>query len=314
MELPTYDEMKNGLLALIREGKISQEDAARICPELAKSEDERVRKEIISALKFANDDGVYDKHIAWLEKQKEHQETCTKFLAKILKHSAEGFRNVLKKKGIDYIPHESFWTSTAGTFSKQECNEFYKWMDDMTMELVTEETPEYKKGFKDGLGASKKEQKPVEWSEEDKKKLSDWLFNVVSLSLMDGKREINEEKIDKYIERCLPTGIEVIEEIFRSISPQPKVEWSEEDEATLNAAIYWINRRLSLEKANDISTDSCPLSMRETIEKLKSLRPTWKPSDEQMEALRETIDFAPDTFKPKCTLESLYEQLKRLKG
>ena len=38
----------------------------------------------------------------------------------------------------------------------------------------------------------------------------------------------------------------------------------------------------------------------------------WKPSEEQMEALRETIDFAPETFKPKCTLESLYNGLKKL--
>lgn len=43
-------------------------------PELAESEDERIRKEIISALKFANDGGVYDKHIAYLEKQEEQKE------------------------------------------------------------------------------------------------------------------------------------------------------------------------------------------------------------------------------------------------
>lgn len=43
-------------------------------PQLKESEDERIRKEIISALKFANtSDGVYDKHIAWLEKQKEQR-------------------------------------------------------------------------------------------------------------------------------------------------------------------------------------------------------------------------------------------------
>ena len=40
-----------------------------IFPELKESEDERIRKEIISALKYANHKGVYDKHIAWLEKQ-----------------------------------------------------------------------------------------------------------------------------------------------------------------------------------------------------------------------------------------------------
>ncbi len=40
-------------------------------PQLRESEDERIRKEIISALKFANDGGVYDKHIAYLEKQEQ---------------------------------------------------------------------------------------------------------------------------------------------------------------------------------------------------------------------------------------------------
>lgn len=44
-----------------------------IFPELAESEDEKIRKEIISALKYANHKGVYDKHLAWLEKQGEQK-------------------------------------------------------------------------------------------------------------------------------------------------------------------------------------------------------------------------------------------------
>jgi hypothetical protein len=42
-------------------------------PELRESNDERIRKEIISALKWANHRGIYDKHIAWLEKQDERK-------------------------------------------------------------------------------------------------------------------------------------------------------------------------------------------------------------------------------------------------
>ena len=38
----------------------------------------------------------------------------------------------------------------------------------------------------------------------------------------------------------------------------------------------------------------------------------WKPSEEQMEALKEDIDFAPDTYKLRCTLVSLYNDLKKL--
>lgn len=47
----------------------TKKDAEHFFPELRESEDEKIRKEIISALKFANVKGVYDKHIAWLEKQ-----------------------------------------------------------------------------------------------------------------------------------------------------------------------------------------------------------------------------------------------------
>lgn len=202
-----------------------------LIPELAESDDERIRKHLIKH--FSNKskeewNGMPIKDIlAYLEKQKEHRETCTKFLAKILKHSAEGFRNVLKKKGIDYIPTEAFWTNTARTFSEQECNEFYKWMDDMTMEIVTEETPEYKKGFKDGLDASKKEQNPAEWSEED------------------------ENAITTAIRAC-----RYMTENFENSTKQYE----------------------------------------DAIERLKSLRPSWKPSEEQMEALRTAIDLVRPLF------------------
>jgi hypothetical protein len=40
----------------------------RLFPEL-ENKDEKIKEEIISALKWANHKGVYDKHIAWLESQ-----------------------------------------------------------------------------------------------------------------------------------------------------------------------------------------------------------------------------------------------------
>lgn len=47
----------------------AKEDAEHYFTELAEQEDERIGKEIISALKWVNYKGVYDKHIAWIEKQ-----------------------------------------------------------------------------------------------------------------------------------------------------------------------------------------------------------------------------------------------------
>lgn len=44
-----------------------------IFPELKESDDEKIREEIISALKWANHKGVYNKHLAWLEKQEQEK-------------------------------------------------------------------------------------------------------------------------------------------------------------------------------------------------------------------------------------------------
>lgn len=38
----------------------------------------------------------------------------------------------------------------------------------------------------------------------------------------------------------------------------------------------------------------------------------WKPSEGQMQSLSEIIAFAPETFKPKCTLVTLQDDLKKL--
>jgi len=287
-------------LELARQGKPIEE----IFPELKESEDERIRKEIISYLE-SRDFDIEDGWIPWLEKQKEHQEICTKFLAKILKHSAEGFRNVLKKKGIDYIPHESFWTGTAGTFSKQECNEFYKWMDDMTMELVTEETPEYKKGFKAGRDFEKhKEQKPTERVEINKS-----LSDVVITEL--GK--YNGENYWKAPWAIDSTGLQY-PLYFANLGAkwqkeQKPAEWSEEDEDIKNAILGFVNPDAGGTKY------ASNAELVKWNNWLKSLRPQphWKPSDEQMKTLQYLCEQSshpnPEVMP---VLESLYNDLKSL--
>ena len=64
-------------------------------PELKESEDERIRKEIISALKYANHKGVYDKHIVWLEKQGEQKVSEYDVVKTIKERIIEHFDNHL---------------------------------------------------------------------------------------------------------------------------------------------------------------------------------------------------------------------------
>lgn len=138
-----------------------------IFPQLRESNDERIREELIEYHKrqFENNRdqevGLFHKDaIAYLEKQKEETENATKTLAKILEDSAEGFRRILKKKGIDYEVSDKFWENEAGVYSKEENVKFHKWMDDLMGPTPIEETNAYKKGLEAGM--KQKEQKPIE--------------------------------------------------------------------------------------------------------------------------------------------------------
>jgi hypothetical protein len=84
---------------------------------------------------------------------------------------------------------------------------------------------------------------------------------------------------------------------------EQKPAWSEEDESNLDSAIYYIRREPY--RANDVE----PI-----VNWLRAIkdRYTWKPSDEQMKALKEACDehWEPDGLDP---LYMLWEQLKKLR-
>ena len=70
-----------------------------IFPEFKESEDERLRKEIISALKYANHNGVYDKHLAWLEKQGDKDKLIQELGEYKVKYTQEALSQYLEKQG-----------------------------------------------------------------------------------------------------------------------------------------------------------------------------------------------------------------------
>ena len=95
---------------------------------------------------------------------------------------------------------------------------------------------------------------------------------------------------------------------WEKIKEQQPAEWSEEDEEMINALIR--NQEILIDSA---SNEQLRDSYSKEIQWLKSLRPQphWKPSEEQMEALHETI--CSDYYLPRRDeLIELYDVLKKL--
>ena len=139
-----------------------------------------------------------------------------------------------------------------------------------------------------------KEKKPAEWSEEDEKMLNHVITTLAQNVARGSARE------DFEFLGSLPKRFSI---------QQPKLEWGEEDKRAINRAVVALRAY-----ANGELPEILPSEILECADRLQSLRPQphWKPSEEQMEALKEDIDFAPDTYKLRCTLMSLYNDLKKL--
>ena len=90
---------------------------------------------------------------------------------------------------------------------------------------------------------------------------------------------------------------------LKSIRKQAKSEWSKEDEEKLKEIIDIIGYSPISEELEN-----------EYVSFLKSLHPSWKPSEEQMEALLNAEGFLRAGLQHDSakTIAELYEQLKKL--
>lgn len=219
-------------------------DACKTCieeliPELAESEDEKIRKALIGELNtyFDKDtkiDGFsIERIIAWLEKQ-----------SSITKLSEE------------------------------------------------EQKPEENKGNIGGISSN--------WSEEDEHRIKDTIYFLDTAK----KHYASTEELDA----C----IDWLKSLQDRVQPQPKQEWSEEDKRKIDR-IYSILRQAA--DTHAFSTTCRLIGDKECIELqdfLKSLRPQnhWKPSDEQLRALKHAFNDGSITFAEMEILATLYEGLK----
>ena len=90
--------------------------------------------------------------------------------------------------------------------------------------------------------------------------------------------------------------------------PQKPAEWNEEDERILKGIIGLVDH----DQHYGVSNKKMLTWLKSLPMRCPKSSDSWKPSEEQMEALADTLEDMPEHYKPKCTLESLERDLKKL--
>ena len=223
-------------------------------------------------------------------------EEIRKALIQLVKKAGEGYENV--SEGIS-IQKAIAWLEKQGEKDKFiekefECIKGYR-------EDAIKRLEELEKQSKDSpvLSDSSNIGKSV-WSEEDDdnmKMIEDRLREYFDYIREDSTLSKNQKKS---LKEEIIRYVNWLKSLKDRVQPQPKQEWSEEDKNVLNdikvaVTSYW-----------DADTENIILNW------LKSIRPqnTWKPSDEQMEALYEETQKSNRIKDDRIV--SLYNDLKKL--
>ena len=229
---------------------------SRLFPELAESENERIIKTLQEYVKNRNwplNGPTQAEALAWLEKQKDISES-------------EAYK-ILSKKGFVIIERELY---------DELCDK-----------------------------AEQKEQKP-NFSEKDSTDFEIEVHEIIAQARNDSR--LNDADVLKQFEE--EAAFALMLKANKLIEQQKPAEWSEEDKDMLNCCISSIeeakeNRYAYKETDGDTSYDR-------EIAFLKSLRPSWKPSEEQMKWLKDVIETVPMSCRQQQPLESLYADLQKL--
>lgn len=255
-----------------------KEDAEHYFPELNESEDERVRKTLIEALKTAKTVGelkfilpepIRAECIAYLEKQKEQKKSLSEKFRPDFPAVADFIESVdelEKNRAIEILEDYLKW---AVSESEEECS--YTWN-------------ELANAIKLGICAMKEQKPNIELIQKS------WY--------MEGYHDCEFGYEPRWIIKTGEGGPRYEENPkYRQIMEQKPAEWSEEDENMLWNIISIVG------ESKSIQAD-------EMLDWLKSLRPQshWKPSKEQMKALWDAYKGG----KEQEPLRELIEQLKKL--
>ncbi len=295
------------------------EEMVRTWNKESKTSNENIKSCIGMCLTDANEQRFKDYNttlkdcLAWLEKQGERSGT---FTWHNMNEKPDEMKEILCEwESDDAVWHDvAFYDDKTNKFrnNKMPIDNVIKWVyvdellenqgeqsktlqtDDVKIENHSAPLRTGAIGFDGNPMESKPcEQKPA-WSEEDEEHVNSLLKRLEGLCRKEfatTRFAINEDE-------------DWLKSLKDRVQPQPKQEWNEEDESYLNTTIAYLKDAKEFKK----TAENC-------INWLKSLRPqnTWKPSEEQMEALLSEVEGWTKGCPKQKGLESLYNDLKKLK-
>ena len=297
-----YDEAltkARNIVNSINVGLIGKDSFEAVFPELKESEDEKIRKELLQIAE-ESEDSFYmvmtpnkrEKLIAWLEKQGEQK------IDDDDKAILENWEGIVKDNKEKWQLSDWFVEATLSLVQKIEQIGLPKSIVNNNKTMLNACVNTLRNVGHSHLAAwleKQFEQKPA-WSE---KYIAD-VFEKVGLAKI-----VREQSNDNLTNALQDAMIEL-----SKFAPQPKQEWSEEDEK-IYSRIYDLIHAAAFEncEVDDIGNELGEYAKMTSW--LKSLRPQnrWKPSDEQMERLKGTINSLPH----QEVLYSLYQDLKKLR-
>lgn len=242
------------------------------------------------------------------------------------RHNTESFEWIGIFKSLDKenkgVHFYGFWNNVTKTFkvcgnglfvsyddfspaTKEQCDTLEKAMADAGYTFDFEKK-ELKK-IDDDKVVIKKGEKPTEWSEND----DIMLYSIIDF--FENRTETLPYNVFTYI----PWLKSLRNKVNCKANCATTKKWSEEDIATISRVISIVKWAAYSDHSHPILNDE---GATELVERLKSLkdRYTWKPSDEQMDALQYVYRNLNPPLSDKLwwdstkTLELLYQDLKKL--
>ena len=240
-------------------------------------EDEKIRKELIDMVNYIYADEERETLLTWLEKQGTSY-TKRDVDDAYLKGISVAKNEIEKQYEADYQIRKDIATFIFNYGG--DIKDRAKWMNYL--------------GIKISFVEKQGEQKPAEWSEEDKS-----LIDNICVALKGYALHERRVDLDEHAER-----LEEMAKKLKSLRPQPKQEWTEEDELMLTSIIQALQltngaAQMKIDWLKSLKDGCLP----------QSKQKQWKPSEEQLEALNDACD---GEDYNKAILYSLYKQLKTL--